>query len=143
MRSSSQRLSAFKLCAEKEKVVFKSQLCLDVLTRWNYTFLMLEKAEKHQKAFKRLDEEDPNYLRTIREEAKEEGNDRHEVAWGLVDVDWEKIMIFSKFLKIFYDATLRFSGANYVTSNSFFFFFGSSCQFMTQLTWSMKKMAIC
>ena len=57
-------------------------------------------------------------------------------------MDWEKIMIFSKFLKIFYDATLRFSGANYVTSNSLFFF-GSSCQFMTQLTWSMKKMVIC
>ena len=36
------------------------------------------------------------------------------------DVDWEKIKIFSKFLKIFQDATLWFSGANYVTSNSFF-----------------------
>ena len=36
------------------------------------------------------------------------------------DVDWEKIRIFWKFLKIFYNATLRFSGANYVTSNSFF-----------------------
>ena len=49
-------------------------------TRWNYTYLMLEKAEKYQKAFERLEKEDPNYLRTIREEAKEEGNDRHEVA---------------------------------------------------------------
>ena len=48
---------------------------------------MLEKAEKYQKAFERLEEEDPNYLRTIREEAKEEGNDRHEVAWGMNDVD--------------------------------------------------------
>ena len=36
------------------------------------------------------------------------------------DVDWENIRIFSKFLKIFYDATLQFSCANYVTSNSFF-----------------------
>ena len=36
------------------------------------------------------------------------------------DVDWEKIRIFLKFLKIFYDGTLWFSGANYVTSNSFF-----------------------
>ena len=27
---------------------------------------------------------------------------------------------FQNFLKFFYDATLRFSGANYVTSNSFF-----------------------
>ena len=35
-------------------------------------------------------------------------------------MDWENIKIFSKFLKIFYDTTLRISGANYVTSNSFF-----------------------
>ena len=35
-------------------------------------------------------------------------------------MDQEKIRIFSKFLKIFYDATLWFLGANYVTSNSFF-----------------------
>ena len=38
------------------------------------------------------------------------------------DVDWEKIRIFLKFLKIFYDETLWFSGANYVTSNSLLFF---------------------
>ena len=55
---------------------------------------MLEKAEKYQKAFERLEEEDPNYLKTIREKAKEEGNDRNEVAWGMDDVDWEKIRIF-------------------------------------------------
>ena len=55
-----------------------------------------------------MEEDDPNFLMTIREEAKEEGNDRLEVAWGMDDVDWEKIRIFSKFLKIFYDATLRF-----------------------------------
>ena len=85
MRSSPQRQSTFNLCAKKEKVGFKSQLCLDVPTRWNYTYLML--AEKYQKDFERLEEEDPNYLRTIREEAKEEGNDRHEVAWRMDDVD--------------------------------------------------------
>lgn len=120
VRSSPQRQNTFKLCAEKEKVEVQNQLCLDVPTRWNYTYIMLEKAEKYQKAFERLEEDDPNFLRTIREESKEEGNDRHEVAWGMDDVDWEKIRIFSKFLKIFYDATLRFSGASYVTSNSFF-----------------------
>ena len=87
--------------------------------------MMLEKAKKYQNAFERLEEEDPNYLRTIREEAKEEGNDRHDVAWGMDDVDWEKIRIFSKFLKIFYDTTLWFLGANYVTSNSFFLEFMS------------------
>jgi len=41
---------------------------------------MLERVEKSQKAFERLEEEDPNYLKTIKEEAKEEGNDVHEVA---------------------------------------------------------------
>ena len=86
-RSSPQRQSTYKLCVEKEKVDFKRHLCLDVPTRWKYTYIMLEKAEKYQKAFERLEEEDPNYLRTIREEAKEEGNDRHEVAWGMNDVD--------------------------------------------------------
>ena len=80
VRSSPQRQSIFKLCVKKEKVDFKSQLCLDVPTRWNYTYIMLEKVEKYQKTFERLEGEDPNYLRTIREEAKEEGNDRHEVA---------------------------------------------------------------
>ena len=75
-----QRQSTFKLCVEKEKVDFKNKLCLDVPTRWNYAYIMLEKAEKYQKGFERLEEDDPNFLMTIREEAKEEGNDRHEVA---------------------------------------------------------------
>ena len=120
VRSSPQRQSTFKLCVEKEKVDFKRQLCLNVPIMWKYTYIMLEKAKKYQKAFERLEEEDPNYLRTIRDEAKEKGNDRHEIAWGMDDVDQEKIRIFSKFIKIFYDATLWFSSANYVTSNSFF-----------------------
>ena len=59
VRSSPQRQNTFKLCAEKEKVGCKSRLCLDVPTRWNYTYMMLEKAEKYQKAFERLEEEDP------------------------------------------------------------------------------------
>ena len=39
-RPSPQRQSTFKLCVEKEKVDFKIQLCLDVPTRWNYTYIM-------------------------------------------------------------------------------------------------------
>ena len=49
VRSSPQRQNTFKLCAEKEKVDFKNQLCLDMPTRWNYTYIMLEKAEKYQR----------------------------------------------------------------------------------------------
>jgi hypothetical protein len=34
--------------------------------------------------------------------------------------DWHRIRIFLKFLKVFYDATLRLSGSLYVTSNMYF-----------------------
>ena len=85
--------------------------------------MILGKAEKYQRALKKLEKEDPNYLRTIKEEAKEEGNDVHEVAWGLDDEDWKKIRIFGKFLKIFYDAILWFLGANYVTSNIYIYIY--------------------
>ena len=47
VRSSSQGQCTFNLHVEKEKVGFKSQLCLDVPTRWNYTYLMLEKAKEY------------------------------------------------------------------------------------------------
>ena len=47
VRSSPQRQSTFQLCAEKEKVDFKNQLCLDVPTRWNYIYFMFEKIEKY------------------------------------------------------------------------------------------------
>ena len=55
-------------------------------------------------------------------------------------MDWEKIRIFSKFLKIFYDATLRLSGANYVTSNSFFL---ELMSIHDTIELSMKKIVIC
>ncbi|CAL5331346.1 unnamed protein product [Camellia sinensis] len=58
VRSSPNRYEVFKKCVEKQKIVSKSLVCLDVPTRWNSTYLMLEAAEK---AFERLDDEDSNY----------------------------------------------------------------------------------
>ena len=34
--------------------------------------------------------------------------------------DWENVKVFVKFLKLFYEVTLRFSSSLYVTSNVFF-----------------------
>ncbi|KAK3204270.1 hypothetical protein Dsin_018316 [Dipteronia sinensis] len=48
------RLQKFKSCAEKEKISSNKLLCLDVPTRWNSTYLMLDSAEKFQKAFERI-----------------------------------------------------------------------------------------
>jgi hypothetical protein len=56
LKSSPQRFENFKYCMEREKLVVKGLLCLDVPTRWNYTVKMLEGAEKCQSAFDLLEE---------------------------------------------------------------------------------------
>ncbi|GFS46053.1 hypothetical protein Acr_00g0099890 [Actinidia rufa] len=58
--SSLSRYDNFMKCAEKEKIDSRSGMCLDVPTRWNSTYLMLEAAQIYQRAFGRLWEEDSN-----------------------------------------------------------------------------------
>ncbi|KAL4277822.1 hypothetical protein GQ457_03G012640 [Hibiscus cannabinus] len=54
VRSSPNRLQTFKACMEEENITSKSYVCLDIETRWNSTFLMLETALKFKKAFDNL-----------------------------------------------------------------------------------------
>ncbi|GJY54123.1 zinc finger BED domain-containing protein RICESLEEPER 2-like protein [Tanacetum coccineum] len=61
VRSSPARLLRFKACVEKVKIESKSLVCLDVETRWNSTYLMLESAIKFQAAFDMLEEQDSNF----------------------------------------------------------------------------------
>jgi hypothetical protein len=101
VRASSARMTRFKRCIEQLDIPSKKMVCLDVSTRWNSTYLMLSTAEKYQRAFEVLGEEDsrlvvPTYL------------------------DWENARAFVKYLKTFYDATLIISGSNYVTASLFF-----------------------
>ncbi|KAL5560355.1 hypothetical protein UlMin_036566 [Ulmus minor] len=83
--------------------------------RWNSTYMMLEAALKFKKAFKNL-EADANYTKYFDEEKVN----------GLIidgppqNLDWDQAEIFVKFLKTFYELTLKFSGSLYVTSNLFF-----------------------
>ncbi|XP_024026908.1 zinc finger BED domain-containing protein RICESLEEPER 2-like [Morus notabilis] len=60
VRSSPARLLKFKSCVEREKIEYKGLICLDVSTRWNSTYMMLDAAIKFQKAFERYEEEDDN-----------------------------------------------------------------------------------
>ena len=48
---------------KKEKIQSKSLLCLDVSTRWNSTYLMLENAQKFVAAFKKMEDVDGHFLR--------------------------------------------------------------------------------
>ena len=59
VKQSPSRLSKFKECVEIEKIESKNSLCLDVPTRWNSTFLMMNTAQKFERAFDRFDEQDP------------------------------------------------------------------------------------
>ncbi|KAL5579865.1 hypothetical protein UlMin_012307 [Ulmus minor] len=114
-RSSTARLKRFKESCKEANIESRALLCLDVSTRWNSTFLMLEAALKFKKAFEILDG-DANYTKYFEEERvngkKIDGPPIHH--------DWEKAQVFVKFLKIFYKVTTRISGSLYVTSNFFF-----------------------
>ena len=76
---------------------------------------MLEGAEKCQAAFQLMKEFDKNFKPSLTKEKNEKN--------GLgppTCVDWNRIRIFLKFLKLFYDATMRLSGSLYCTSNMYF-----------------------
>lgn len=83
-------------------------LILDVLTRWNSTYNMLEVAQAYGDAFDRQNLEDANFENAIRKKGL------------LVPTSdyWYKARKLCGFLKIFYDVTLRISGIKYVTSHT-------------------------
>ncbi|XP_019173583.1 PREDICTED: zinc finger BED domain-containing protein RICESLEEPER 2-like [Ipomoea nil] len=56
VRSSPARLKKFRDLAEWNVIEQKSSLCLDVPTRWNSTYLMLQSAITYEKVFESLEE---------------------------------------------------------------------------------------
>ena len=110
VKSSPNRLEKFKACVEKEKIQSKSLLCLDVSTRWNSTYLMLESALKFVVALERMEEDDGHFLHYFEDPSS--GPPRF--------LDWENVRLFTKFLGMFYEATLRFFGSMFVTTNVYF-----------------------
>ncbi|KAF7834699.1 zinc finger BED domain-containing protein RICESLEEPER 2-like [Senna tora] len=109
VKSSPARLATFNRCVADANINFKSTVKLDVSTRWNSTYLMLETVEKYEKAFSRLEFDDSAFVSALENEGGPPTSD-----------DWGRARIFIKFLKVFYEATLSFSGSLHVTSNTFF-----------------------
>jgi hypothetical protein len=59
---SPQRLAIFKSCAERKSVECNASLKLNVFTRWNSTYIMLEVTEKCQMAFELMLDEDGHFM---------------------------------------------------------------------------------
>ncbi|XP_028095183.1 zinc finger BED domain-containing protein RICESLEEPER 2-like [Camellia sinensis] len=114
VRSSPNRLDTFKKYVESLKIESKSLLCLDVPTRWSSTYLILVATEKFESAFQRMGEEDYNYKHYFLDN---EGGEKREMPTAK---DWDNCRAFLKFLRMFYNATKRFSGSLFVTSNTFY-----------------------
>ncbi|XP_077239785.1 zinc finger BED domain-containing protein RICESLEEPER 2-like [Tasmannia lanceolata] len=103
VRGSQARKQQFEECVLQEGIYNKKGLCIDVCTRWNSTFLMLESAIQFESAFTRLKVRDSNFARDA----------------PTID-DWKKAKVICTFLKVFFDATKLFSGHKYTTSNLYF-----------------------
>ncbi|KAA0038601.1 zinc finger BED domain-containing protein RICESLEEPER 3-like [Cucumis melo var. makuwa] len=104
VRSSPARLMKFKKCAENEKISSNSVVCLDFPNRWDSTYVMLEVALKFAKAFDRLENDEDAYR-----------NDSPPT-----NEDWANARLLIRFLKVFYNVTLKVSGSLYTTSNVVF-----------------------
>ncbi|GJT67243.1 zinc finger BED domain-containing protein RICESLEEPER 2-like protein [Tanacetum coccineum] len=107
IRQSPQRLAKFKEYAEIEKCPSTKSLILDVPTRWNSTYLMLDTIQSYERAFARYDSEERHY------------RDDLEKTGVPISSDWANVRRLTKFLEHFYQLTLKVSGTLYVTSNSF------------------------
>ena len=79
----------FKKCVENERIFCNSIVCLDVPTRWNSTYMMLETAIKFARAFDRLEDDEDAYR-----------NDS-----PLTKEDWSTAMMLIIFFKVFYTVT--------------------------------------
>ncbi|KAM2857619.1 hypothetical protein PS2_001838 [Malus domestica] len=115
VRSSPQRLESFKRCVEKVRIESKGLVILDVPTRWNSTFLMLESALKFKMAFDRLKVDDGHYLPYFTKENHDNIREGPPSTY-----DWSEAGIFASFLRPFYEVTLKVCCSNTPTIHTTF-----------------------
>uniref|UniRef100_A0A3Q7HMK2 hAT-like transposase RNase-H fold domain-containing protein n=1 Tax=Solanum lycopersicum TaxID=4081 RepID=A0A3Q7HMK2_SOLLC len=70
-----------------QKIECDKMLSLDVPTRWNSTYLMLDTAEKFEKAFERFDLYDGNFNSFLVTDVCEDGS----IAGSIQSEDWANV----------------------------------------------------
>ncbi|XP_062028732.1 zinc finger BED domain-containing protein RICESLEEPER 3-like [Rosa rugosa] len=116
VRSSSSRLDKFREFAVLEQCRANANVPLDVITRWNSTYLMLEAALKYEAVFGRMGEEDCNF-KAYFDERDRNGKPR---VGPPSSEDWRNAEAFCLFLKKFYEATVKLSAWKKITANILF-----------------------
>ncbi|CAN1347846.1 Putative AC transposase [Linum perenne] len=113
--ASPSRTQTFRRAADNMLLTCKHELSLDMPTRWNATYIMLEHAEPYEAAFRVYEGMLPGFVA-----------DLNKLSHGGVTVgppgpaDWIKVRWMMEYLKKFYDLTCLVSGTSYVTSHLFF-----------------------
>ncbi|KAJ9557104.1 LOW QUALITY PROTEIN: hypothetical protein OSB04_011718 [Centaurea solstitialis] len=102
VKGSLARKDRFGQCCSQNLLDTKKVLMQDVPTRWNSTYRMLSCALYYRLAFSHLSLSDSNFQ-----------------SCPSLD-EWQRIEKMCSFLKVFYEATLQFSGSLYPTSNLYF-----------------------
>jgi len=102
VKGSPSRLVRFTKAAKDKKVPCVRKLKQDTMTRWNFTYLMLESALHYKDVYP--------HLAII---------DKHYPFFPSPD-EWDKVQMFCKFFQLYYDLTNIFSGSKYRTANLFF-----------------------
>ncbi|XP_058081736.1 zinc finger BED domain-containing protein RICESLEEPER 2-like [Magnolia sinica] len=101
IRGSPSRLYTWNEMVKQLNLSTQRTMKLDVITRWNSTFEMLDSAIAFRHVFSHYAERDSVYL------------------WLPSEDDWSRAESVRKFLSVFYNTMKKFSGSKYLTTNIF------------------------
>ncbi|KAL2934009.1 putative AC transposase [Bienertia sinuspersici] len=101
-KGSQGRKQKFLQCVQHVSLESSRGLRQDVPTRWNSTYMMLDSALFYKKALLHMKATDANFVHCLNSD------------------EWNRIEKICKFLSVFHEVTLAFSGTKYPTSNLYF-----------------------